>query len=265
MGKLIALFEAWSVKQIADQINAAVSGMGTDEAKLVNAVKQIKDKSTLWQVNNIMKSSDNYAYASVRKAVDGELGGYDETEKKAIYAHLKSLGSTDDESDNVKPKPSPDQVITSIIPRVKQHEGVKPKKYIDSRGIPTVGVGFNLTRQDSTALLKSVGANAAAVKAGQASLTQAQMDELLKHDLKVAKDSAVRLVPNFAVHPAAVQGVLIEMVFNLGEKGLSEFKNFLANVKAKNYKQASVEMLDSAWASQVGDRSKTLSNIMRNA
>ena len=63
-------------------------------------------------------------------------------------------------------------------------------------------------------------------------------------------------------HPAGVQGVLIEMTFNLGAQGLSEFKNFLSAVKSKNYKVAAKEMLKSAWSKQVGNRAQTLSKIV---
>lgn len=262
--RIIALFEQWSAQQLADQIEAAVSGWGTDEESLVDAVKQITDKATLWQVNKILKSSDKYSYASVRKAVAGELGAFDSDEKSAIYAHLKSIGSNSEEDDD-ETAMTPDQVIDQIIPRVKQHEGVKPAVYKDSKGIPTVGVGFNLTRADSVQKLKAVGANATAVKAGRAKLSEEQINTLLKQDLKTAKDAAIQLIPNFTSLPAKVQGVLIEMVFNLGKAGLSEFKNFLANIQARNFKQAAIEMLDSAWAKQVGQRANTLSDIMKTA
>lgn len=266
MKRIIALFEQWSAQQLADQIEAAVSGWGTDEESLVDAIKQIKDKATLWQVNKILKSSDKYSYASVRKAVDGELGTFDSDEKEAIYSHLKSIGSnSEDDDDELTAKLTPDQVIDQIIPRVKQHEGVKPAVYKDSKGIPTIGVGFNLTRADSVEKLKAVGANALAVKAGRAKLSEEQIDTLLKQDLKNAKDAAIQLIPNFTSLPPKVQGVLIEMVFNLGKVGLSEFKNFLANIQARNFKQAAIEMLDSAWAKQVGQRANTLSDIMKTA
>src|SRR3990172_5316451 len=38
-------------------------------------------------------------------------------------------------------------------------EGKKSKAYLDSRGIPTIGIGFNLQRADARQLLKDVGAD----------------------------------------------------------------------------------------------------------
>jgi GH24 family phage-related lysozyme (muramidase) len=60
-------------------------------------------------------------------------------------------------------------------------------------------------------------------------------------------------------------GVLTEMVFNLGKTGLSEFKNFLAHIKQRDFDAASEEMLRSAWAKQVGDRAKTLAAVIKSA
>ncbi|MNR52556.1 hypothetical protein D3C85_1724170 [compost metagenome] len=52
------------------------------------------------------------------------------------------------------------------------------------------------------------------------------------------------------------------MAFNLGVEGLLKFKNTLRLVEIGDYKSASVEMLNSAWARQVGNRAKRLSKQM---
>ena len=44
---------------------------------------------------------------------------------------------------------------------------------------------------------------------------------------------------------------------------LSKFVNTLAHIEEGRYDEASVEMLDSRWARQVGDRAKVLSEMMR--
>ena len=85
---------------------------------------------------------------------------------------------------------------------------------------------------------------------------------MLNKDLKKSKEDAKQLVKNFTSLPREVQGVLIEMVFNLGKFGLAKFKKFLDYINKKDWKKASIEMLDSDWSKQVGRRSKTLSNII---
>ena len=155
-----------------------------------------------------------------------------------------------------------DPVIDSIRDRVIDHEGKRNTVYKDSRGIPTIGVGFNLNRQDSNALLTQVGANPGQIKRGQSKLSNKQINTLLNKDLKKSKEDAKQLVKNFTGLPSEIQGVLIEMVFNLGKFGLAKFKKFLDYINKKDWKKASIEMLDSDWSKQVGRRSKTLSNII---
>lgn len=267
----ILLFEAWSVSQIADTINLAVAGMGTDEEKLLSAVLQLADRQSVISVNQLMTGSDKYAYKTIADVINGELGYFDEAVLNQLMDHLKKIGAADLLSAVAMPVTPPmpvtlpEQVIAEIIPRVKQHEGVKPKVYRDSGGIPTVGVGFNLNRQDSIQRLKEVGANYVKIKSGQASLTDEQMSKLLIQDLTAAQKDAVTLVQNWNALPTSVQGVLIEMTFNLGKKGLSEFKNFLGYINTQNFDKAADEMLNSSWARQVGNRAKTLSGIIKNA
>ena len=129
----------------------------------------------------------------------------------------------------------------------------------------TVGVGFNLKRTDADQKLKSVGANPTKVKQGKQALNSSQIETLLVGDLKSSKEAANRLVGSLAQHPSGVQGVLVEMAFNLGATGLAEFKNFLTAVKSKNYTAAAKEMLKSSWSKQVGDRAKTLATIVSNS
>jgi lysozyme len=153
-----------------------------------------------------------------------------------------------------------------LYSRVKEHEGVRNSVYKDSRGNLTIGVGFNLNRSDANKRLKSVGADPKLIRSGKGKLTDNQIDTLYKEDLNKAKISAKKLVlKTWDELPKGVQGVLTEMAFNLGEGGLSEFKNTLGYIEEKRFKLASQSMLKSKWARQIGDRAKTLANIIGNA
>lgn len=250
---------------IADLIQKAAGGLGTDEELLSDAIRTIPNVSILVKVNKILSSNPKYSYKSVGDTINGELGFLDGYFKNLIEGHIKKIKAEKYiNSDSLPPAPplSQTDIIKSIIPRVKQHEGVKPKKYLDSKGIPTVGIGFNLNRKDADQKLKSVGANPIKVKKGIQPLNDKQMELLLIGDLKASKDAANRIVGNLSAHPAGVQGVLVEMVFNLGANGLSGFKKFISNIKSKNYAEASKEMMKSDWSKQVGNRSKTLATIV---
>jgi len=273
--KHINLFESWlneaaTADQLAAQIQTAVSGLGTDEESLVSAIRQIPDAASFVKVNQALKAGHDdqqraWAYPSVGDAVNGELGILDSGFRNQIMTHVKTIGAERYLNSFTAPPPTTDPIIASIKDRVIRHEGSKPVKYLDSRQIPTVGVGFNLNREDAVAQLKKVGANPEKIKAGTSSLTQAQIDSLLLTDLGQAKADAQELVPTLPSLPPAVQGVITEMVFNLGKKGLSAFTNFLAQIKQQNFSAASSEMLNSDWAKQVGARAKTLADIVKTA
>jgi lysozyme len=59
------------------------------------------------------------------------------------------------------------------------------------------------------------------------------------------------------------QAVLVNMIFNMGGRRLAGFRKMLAALQKKEYEQAAVEMLASAWAEQVGDRALRLAEQMR--
>ena len=59
------------------------------------------------------------------------------------------------------------------------------------------------------------------------------------------------------------QSVLLNMCFNIGLKGLLEFKNTLAFIGAGDWERAANGMLASKWAKQVGMRAIELSEMMR--
>ena len=54
------------------------------------------------------------------------------------------------------------------------------------------------------------------------------------------------------------QRVMANMCFNLGHPRLSNFKRFLAAMHTAQWETAAVEMMDSKWSSQVGDRALRL-------
>jgi len=280
--KYLQLFEGWinealTSDQIANEIQVACAGLGTTEPSLAKAILSIPDISTMNKVNQALNSgfkTKDWAYASVGDAINGELGIFDQSYKTQIDNHIANIQVQNSLGTFVAPPPSTDQVVSSIKDRVIQHEGKKYIKYLDTKKNPTIGVGFNLNREDSSVLLKRVGANPAKIKAGKAKLTDAQISTLLNNDLIQAKNDAQTLISEdgsvniskvWPTLPLSVQGVLTEMVFNLGKAGLAKFNKFLKYILSNKYKEASTEMLDSEWAGQVKNRATTLSQIIKSA
>lgn len=132
---------------------------------------------------------------------------------------------------------------------IEDHEGRRVDAYIDSRGIPTIGVGFNLRRPDAREKISYD-----AVCRREVSLTDAQIDALLDADIAAAKVGARGCVLGFGTLPPQAQMVIIDMVFNLGVGGFSAFRKMIAAVERGDWSAAAAEMRDSVWYHQVGRR-----------
>lgn len=121
-------------------------------------------------------------------------------------------------------------------------EGKRAKMYLDTVGKWTAGVGRNLSDR---------------------AFSEDEIQLMLSNDIDLATKDVRHLVPGFDQLNDVRQEVLINMSFNLGFARLSGFKRFLAAVGASEFAEASVEMLDSKWAQQVGARAQRLSKAMR--
>lgn len=275
MMKHLRLFEDFgthmSPARLADEIQDAVGGFGTDEERFARLVTSLRDQAELAELNRIMSSNpDKYTYSSLAAAIENELGSDDEDARIKIERHLRVISPstpipTAPTQQQYSKQSSQQPVISSILDRVIQHEGKRDVKYLDSRGIPTIGVGFNLDNPDSATRLKQIGANPVKIKAGKAKLTDSQIKTLLIDDLERALQDAKSLISNFESLPQTIQGVLVEMAFNLGRTRLAEFKRFLSHLSTGKWAAASSEMLKSDWKSQVGQRAVTLANLIKAA
>ena len=124
-----------------------------------------------------------------------------------------------------------------IISQLRRDEGIRYFPYRDTVGKVTIGVGRNLT---------DVG------------LSDGEINILLFNDVSKVTNQLTAHFPWFASLDLARQGVLINMGFNLGFAGLCRFQSFLGNVERGDWENAKSEMLNSAWATQVGERAMRL-------
>ena len=121
-------------------------------------------------------------------------------------------------------------------------EATRAKPYRDSVGKLTIGVGRNLD---------DVG------------LRPDEIDYLLANDIKVAAQDARALFPSFDSLTENRKAALVNMAFNLGYARLGAFVGLRAAVAASDFLQASAHMLNSKWATQVGNRAERLAKVMR--
>lgn len=136
--------------------------------------------------------------------------------------------------------------MLELVKQLIKHEGMKLRIYKDTVGKDTIGCGRNLS---------DVG------------ISKEEALLMLHNDIKKADEAVVKALPWTIKMDRVRYSVLVNMAFNMGIKGLLEFKNTLGFVKDGKYLEASKTMLDSLWAKQVGknpgQRAYELSEQMR--
>ena len=140
-----------------------------------------------------------------------------------------------------------------IAKLITKHEGSRNSVYTDTTGNLTIGVGFNLDAPGARQVVSGLGIDYDATCAGQ-SLSNEQIQALLDQSLNGAIGDAEYLLPNFAMLPDNIQAVVVDMAFNLGRHGLSQFVGFLGALRAYNYPLAAAEAKNSLWCGQVKSR-----------
>lgn len=147
----------------------------------------------------------------------------------------------------------PQSLIDQIKEDLIKHEGYKDEIYLCSEGIPTFGIGHAIDESDPE-YTWPVGTP----------IEKERIDNAFELDCKEAIEDVTALFGDLTQYPDQCNRVLVNMAFNLGRTRLGKFKKMISAVKAKDYKEASNQMVDSRWYNQVGNRSIELENWMRN-
>ena len=127
-----------------------------------------------------------------------------------------------------------------------KHEDEVNHVYPDSEGWWTIGVGHLVDKR----------------KGGKISHNAAMF--ILDEDIAEVIGQCDRAFDWFDDLDEVRKIVILNMVFNLGLDGFKDFKKTIQYIDNENYNEASIEMLDSKWASQVGRRAAELSEMMKN-
>jgi lysozyme len=93
-------------------------------------------------------------------------------------------------------------------------------------------------------------------------ITNAEAMYLLNNDVAICEADLTKILPDWRDLSDTRQRVLLNMVFNLGRDRLSKFAKFIGCVKTGDFEGAAREMMDSAWATQVGQRAVRLRDMM---
>jgi lysozyme len=145
---------------------------------------------------------------------------------------------------------------SKTVEQLKIDEGFRSLQYLDTVGVWTIGYGYNL-EANPLRLSPSVIRNLK-----DTGISRELATELLNNMVQKTERLLCRAFPWIVKLDAARQAVLLNMAYNMGVSGLSKFTGTLQAVETGNYKLASVRMLQSKWAKQVGERAKRLATLM---
>lgn len=136
-------------------------------------------------------------------------------------------------------------LVDDLTRQLRRDEGEVLHAYQDHLGFWTIGIGRLIDQRKGGGLTKDEAAY------------------LLGND--IAKfTTALRLrLPWFDKLDEARQGVLANMVFQMGIEGLLGFKNTLGMIERGDYEGAADAMLASKWAQQTPARAGRLAEQMR--
>ena len=125
----------------------------------------------------------------------------------------------------------------SLRSQLIRDEGSRPTVYLDSKGIPTFGVGHN----------------------GNTPLSPVAISQILNDDIAHA---TVALMDDPDIHPVFVllslnrQNALINMAFTMGAEGVAKFKDMLAALKREDFVGAAAAVRSSLWAKEAPQRAE---------
>lgn len=126
-------------------------------------------------------------------------------------------------------------------------EGISLKKYKDSLGYSTIGIGHLIKKDESFPNKIDMGTAMSLFDADYA-----------KH----VNDASQ--LPGFNELDPIRQAALIDMTFNMGPSKVKKFTGMLSALKRKDYDAAADSVLNSRYASQVGARAQRVAELIRS-
>jgi lysozyme len=143
-------------------------------------------------------------------------------------------------------------MINSLVDQILRDEGEVLHAYDDANGSP-VSAGYTVKGYVTIGIGRLIDMR------GGGGLSQDEAIYLLTNDITKVTTQIKQHLP-WSVNLDLIRfGALQAMAFNMGIENLLGFRNFLASLEAGDYPAAAAALLDSEWATQVGDRAHRLS------
>lgn len=129
---------------------------------------------------------------------------------------------------------------------IKQEEGFSSEPYRDANGY-SIGYGHH----DTT------------INSETAPWSREYADQVFDEDFEDAETGARNVCATFDTLSDARKGVLVHMVYQMGEAGVKKFVNTLRFINADDFESAARNMKSSLWAKQTPFRARRLAERMR--
>lgn len=132
--------------------------------------------------------------------------------------------------------------LEKLIDSIKKHEGYRDYIYLDSLNNPTCGWGHHLYHKSRVPL--------------------AANEAFLKQDIADAISDFLRLPKKYyeKLNPVR-RRIIVEMIFNMGIQRVLGFKKMWKATMIENWEEAKIQLLDSRWARQVGNRAIEMADV----
>ena len=210
-----------------------VAALPMDQVSVLSP-KQEKNTAAYQQIDELAQEKKDKGYnrgVELGRTASAEkgLGGVTiPAPKPSSPAKTSSPSKTSGEYENIK------QMVIA-------NEGWKTKPYKDSRGLWTVGVGH------------LIGNGKTLPKEWDRELTNEEVRQLFEKDFDEHLKQAQK-TPGWDKANEAGRAGLIDLTYNMGGYWYTKFKKAAAFLKDGNFKDAALELKNSAWYKQVGGR-----------
>jgi lysozyme len=126
------------------------------------------------------------------------------------------------------------------IDLIASHEGYRKRIYKCTAGYNTIGYGFNL----------------------DAGMSEEEARLLLEFRIAAIQENAAWVFSWYRGLNNARRAAIVDMIYNLGMTGFLEFRKTIQFMESRDHILAAEEMLDSKWATQVGNRALNISEMI---
>ncbi|KAN0037704.1 hypothetical protein ACTFIV_003058 [Dictyostelium citrinum] len=162
-------------------------------------------------------------------------------------------------------------MVSTLKEMLKYDEGEELEMYKDTQGYYSIGIGHLITKKDDKdeaikILEGEIGHKVELNSNNEPEITSCESQSLFEKDASAAIQSIENNSTLSSIYDdldSIRQMALTNMVFQLGENGVSKFKKSLKLIEEKKWEDASVELKNSSWNKQTPNRSNRVISVFK--